>query len=533
VITDSMKVRLTNAVIEKAVKQMPPEAYQLTGKEIIAKLKSRRDELTQTADEYYRVLAKEVTISGSDKYEYVEINREKDSTAVKMYKIRKGGKIDKIIYYRVFDNDLTHKLNFYLLGNNDSLVVKGSSTRPIRIRVVGGKDTDYLADEAENGRTIFYDTPGTITKNGNNTKIVLSNGDWVNEYLPNNFKYDNRGLSPNIDYENSGDGILLGLTYSMKHYGFRKDPYSFEQKLSVLHSLKTAALLAEYKGTFYSLFAHKYDLVLTGKYDGSTLSYNYYGLGNSTVNISDAIDFYRVKSTGISTSAYLQYHISDDIKFGIGPGFDYMKILDRSSANYLGSQNITNIVPEKFATLKSYLNLAFVDNKMNPKTGFKWDNEVSFYSEIKGKKDQHLSLSSIATVYGTPNFSLPITFALRIGAQTNIGDYKFYQANTIGNNTYLRGFRNQRFSGKTAYFANSEFRFKVSTFRNYIFTGDFGVYTFYDIAKIRSSQPESKEWHHGYGPGVWVNFYNKILISLDYGFSNESQVISFSTGFRF
>jgi hypothetical protein len=81
----------------------------------------------------------------------------------------------------------------------------------------------------------------------------------------------------------------------------------------------------------------------------------------------------------------LQYHISDDIKFGIGPSFDYIKILDLSEANYLDSQNITNIAPEKFATLKSYLNLAFVDNKMNPKTGFKWDKEVSFNSEIKSK----------------------------------------------------------------------------------------------------------------------------------------------------
>ncbi|MBU0696894.1 MAG: metallophosphoesterase, partial [Bacteroidetes bacterium] len=121
-VTDSIKVRLTDAVIEKSLKKIPPTAYDLTGKEIIAKLKSRRDELTKTADQYYKVLAKEVTISGSDKYEYVEINREKDSTDVKMYKTKKDGEIDKIIYSRVFANDLTHELNFYLLDNNDSLV---------------------------------------------------------------------------------------------------------------------------------------------------------------------------------------------------------------------------------------------------------------------------------------------------------------------------------------------------------------------------------------------------------------------------
>ncbi|MEO5910584.1 MAG: metallophosphoesterase [Pelobium sp.] len=531
-VSRKMKVQLTDSVIENAVKQMPKAAFEQTGAEIIRKLQSRRDDLDKTAAQYYKILSKEVTISGSDKYEYVEINREKDSTKVLMYKTKKEGDIDKLIYSRTFNNELTHELNFYLLAQNDSLVVKGKSDYPIKIRVVGGKSKDYLADEAENGRTIFFDTPNNTFVTGKNTKKVASNGEWVNEYLPDNFTYDKKGFGINADYPNSKDGILLGLSYKVKHYGFRKAPYSYEQKISLLHSIKTAGVFGKYDAVFYSLFAHKYDLILNSEYAGPAYTFNYYGIGNGTPN-SGVVDYYRVKSETFHANAYLQYHLSDDIKYGIGPGYEYTKILPNSDVDFLDTQIMNYKNPGQFLSLNSYLELEFVDDKINPKTGFKWKTVAEYNAEIKGDNDKYLHLSSIASFYATPNISFPMTFALRLGAQTNIGDYKFYQANTIGNNNFLRGFRNDRFSGKTTYFANTDFRFPLSSFRNYIFTGDFGVYGFYDIAKVRNSSLDDKDWHQGYGPGVWLNLYNKLLLSLGYGFSNDDKVLSFNIGFKF
>ncbi len=533
-IAKKMKTELTDSVIENSVRKMPPAAFKLTGQEIIEKLKSRRDELTKTAESYYKTLSKEVTISGSDKYEYVLVTREKDSTDVKMFKTKKDGKIDTLIYSRVFDNQLTHELNFYLLDNNDSLVIKGASDHPIKIRVVGGGGKDYLADEAENGRTLFFDTPKNEIKGASDTKIVKSDKEWINEYQPNSFRYDKKGFMPNGNYHNNIEGILLGLTYSMKHYGFRKEPYSYEQKLSYLHSISSSAYYAKYEATFYSLFAHKYDLVLKGTYENNAYHYNFYGLGNSTPNPDDVADFYRLKSQMLSVSAYLQRHVTNNISFGVGPGYDFNNILDRGKdPNFIVGQTSYDTGPSRFITLKSYLNISFTDDKIMPKTGLKWNNKAEYFSEVKGDKDQFLRLSSILSAYGTPNFSFPVTLALRLGVQTNIGDYKFYQANAIGNNTYLRGFRNQRFSGRTSYFANSEVRLPISKFRNYIFTGDFGMYAFYDIAKVKSDFPEEKDWHQGYGPGFWVNFYDKFLLTLGYGFSKESKLIDFNFGFKF
>jgi hypothetical protein len=532
-ISEKMQKQLTDKVIENSVKQMPKEAYAISGEEIVAKLKSRRDQLVEVAKSYYKTLSKEVTISGSDKHEYLSINREKDSTQVIMYKIKNQGEVSKTIYNRTFSNGDTHELNFYLLGDTDSLVIKGKSDNPIKLRIVGGDKKDYLADEAENGKTIIFDNIDNTFKTAHNTDVRKSDQEWVNKYLPDNFTYDKRSPFLNADYRNSKDGILLGLVYTVKHYGFRKKPYSYEEKFSILHSLKTEGLFGKYNATFYDLFAHKYDLVVKSNYSGPAYKFSYYGIGNDTQNIEDRNDFYRVRSETVNVSTYFQYHVTDDIKIGVGPGFDYFRIIPYSDPNFLAGQIFNYANPSKFISLKSYLDLKFVDNDKMPKTGFKWENAAEYYKEIKGDGDKYLHLSSIASFYATPNTAFPFTLALRLGAMTNIGSYKFYQANTIGNNDYLRGFRNERFSGKSAYFANSEVRLPVSSFKNYVFTGDFGVYGFYDIAKVQNNFVENRDWHHGYGPGVYLNLFNKLLVTAGYGISKESKRISFDFGFRF
>lgn len=532
-IAQKMQIQLTDKVIENSVKQMPKEAYALSGKEIVAKLIARRNQLVDVAKSYYKTLAKAVTISGSDKQEYLSINREKDSTKVIMYKKKKDCKIDKSIYRRTFSNEDTHELNFYLLGDSDSLIVIGKSDNPIKLRVVGGDNKDYLADDAENGKSILYDNIKNTFKTTSNTQVRKSNKEWVNRYLPDNFNYDKRSAFLNADYRNGKDGILLGLIYTVKHYGFRKEPYSNEQKFSLLHSLTTAGLFAKYNATFYDLFAHKYDLVIKSDYSGPAYNFNFYGIGNDTKNIGDKIDFYRVRSETIKVSTYFQYHISDDINIGFGPGFDYFRIIPFSDPNYLAGQIFNYANPSKFLSLKSYLNFNFVDNDKMPKTGFKWENIAEYYTEINGDRDKYLHIGSVGSFYATPNRIYPLTLALRIGAITNLGNYKFYQANSIGYGDYLRGFRDQRFSGKSAYFVNTELRLPVNSFRNYIFTGDFGIYGFYDIAKVKNDSQENKYWHKGYGPGVYLNLYNKLLITSDFGISKESRLISINLGFRF
>src|SRR5690606_23404941 len=132
-----LKSKLTDDVIEKAIQQWPAEIYNKDGEEIIKRLKARRSRLTEDALAHYQFLAREVTITGSDKNEKFVIHRLANGDVdVKVYKITKDGN-DKNIYNRLFNIEETNEIRLYGLGGEDVFEVKGESKKSIRVRIIG------------------------------------------------------------------------------------------------------------------------------------------------------------------------------------------------------------------------------------------------------------------------------------------------------------------------------------------------------------------------------------------------------------
>src|SRR5436305_9757000 len=71
---DTLQQALTDDVIEESVHELPPEIFAISGKELMKKLESRRAHLEKYVTEYYRFLAKQVDITGSNKNEYFEVD---------------------------------------------------------------------------------------------------------------------------------------------------------------------------------------------------------------------------------------------------------------------------------------------------------------------------------------------------------------------------------------------------------------------------------------------------------------------------
>lgn len=537
-IANDIQIKLKDEVITKSVHKLPKEVYDKSGDEIIKKLIARRNQLLEVAQNYYNVLSKEVTISGSDKKEFIFINRQEKETMVSIFKINKSENTDTKIYERTFNNIETKTLNFYALNGKDSVSIIGKSANPIKIRIVGGNDDDNITDKGL-GKTIIYDSSlenNKITKS-NNTTVNLSNKPYINEYAINQFVYDKAGFIPSFDF-NADDGLFIGAGYAIKHNGFRKQTDSFEQSLKANYAPKTGAHSIKYNGIFYNILGHNLDFIISGAYNGPKYTFNYYGEGNSTPNINDDINYYRVRTNNLSAKTFIQYRINDIFRIGIGPGYENFKVEKPdnrfiTSVDFPDKQDIANT--SRYLTLRSYAYLDFVNDKIFPLSGVKWHFESNYFKEIisNAKAQNFVQLRSDFSIYATPNYSFPVTAVFKIGAATNIGDYKFFQANSLGNNNNLRGFRNNRFTGKSYIYQNSELRFKVTNVRNYVFTGNLGVFSFYDSGRVYADNPENSNWHQAYGPGLWFNLFHKILISGSYGFSKEGQYISLKSGLTF
>ena len=536
-IAQEIKAKLSDHIIDSAVRRMPKEVFAKAGEEIIFKLKSRRDQLPEVAEEYYGILAKEVSITGSDKKEYVNIHSFGDSTTITMCKLNNKDKIEKNIYMRTFSKKETNEVRLFALKGRDSIIIDGDVSK-VKIRVIGGEDEDYIADKSEagKGRPIkFYDSDeGNNINTSKNIRLRLSANPSVHVFEQKWFSYDKHAPIPSLDY-NADDQFFIGAGYSITHYGFRKKPYSYNHTIKGNFAPKTSAYTINYKGTFYSLFKQNYDLIVQTAYNGPKYTFNYFGEGNSTPNVGDKIDYFRVRTKNYSFATFLQRRFTDAFSVGIGPGYqDFW--LEKEPDKFITSDDFFNkddIYPASFFTVGSYANIDFVNNAMFPTSGVRWFNSANYYSEIKGTGLNYLQLKTNLSFYGTPNFSFPITLALRFGAATNIGPYKFFQANSLGSNTYLRGYRNNRFSGRSYVYTNTELRFAVSNVRNYLLTASYGLFGFFDTGRVYSDNPEKGTWHTGYGPGIWVNFYNKFLVSSGYGISKEGQYFTITSGFAF
>ncbi|NEU09863.1 BamA/TamA family outer membrane protein [Flavihumibacter sp. R14] len=535
-IAADIQTKLTDEVIETAVSKMPQEVFKSSGQEIIDKLKSRRSQLLSTAEEYYHVLAKEVTVPGTDKKEFFNVNRSPETTQVSVYKIDKDEKVDNKIYDRVFKNSETGEINLYGLNGKDSIIIAGSGNG-IKIRAVGGQGKDALIDKGEGGRTLFYDqnTEDNNIEKGEHTALRLSDKSWINDYDPNSFVYDKKAFKPFFDY-NSDDGLFIGGGYQIKHYGFRKEPYSYDQSLVGNFAPKTSAHVIQYRGNFYSLFAKNLDLIVHAAYNGPKYTFNYFGQGNSSLNVGDDIDFFRVRTHNISFATILQRRFTKAFKVGIGPGFELYRV-EKPENTFVTSpffpekEDIEH--PAKFLSLRTIADINYVNNNIFPNSGVRLRTEANYFNEIKNEADRFLQLKANVSFYATPNFNFPVTAAFRLGGARNFGDYKFYQANSLGNNTNLRGFRNNRFTGHSYLYQNSELRFKLTNFRNYIFTGNLGAFAFFDSGRVYSDNPEESTWHKGYGPGLWINLYNKFLLSSSFGMSKEGNYLTLKSGMTF
>lgn len=141
---------LTDNIIAQSVRQLPAPVYEVSGKELIEKLKSRRDKLHEYAKDYYRFLATEVVIPGSNDREYFDVKRlDSGKTEVAVYRISDKGETEAAPYYR----------RTFLPGE----------TKEIRIFGKDGHD-EYNVKEGSNKITVnVFDTTPAYKYNGTNT----------------------------------------------------------------------------------------------------------------------------------------------------------------------------------------------------------------------------------------------------------------------------------------------------------------------------------------------------------------------------
>ncbi len=527
---------LTDAVIEKSVRAMPPEVFPISGPTIIAKLKSRRNLLPKYAEQYYRFLSKEVSIPATAKNDLVEIKRLSDqATELNIYKISKDGQKKNPYYSRVFNNKETKEVRIFGIEGEDVWNVTGDVNKSIKFRLIGGPDHDTYNTKSsikKNGRrSIIYDDPtGNDITPGPEVNAHLNNDSSIHVY---DYKYFNPTISkiaPTFFYSNT-DRFYVGAVYTFKKSQWRKDPYGALHTLQANYSLVQKAPSVTYINHFPQLVGKKWDLHTYLNYDAIIWT-NFFGLGNESIRSTDqkinVRDFYRYRSREFLGKLGLSRTINNKHRIGFN-GLIFTKDIIQDVDRFLNS-SVQFGFPKQFEINKFIGGEAFylyqhLNDSSLPTKGF------YFFANTNYQQNMNLKANHVLKFGGEASAFIPLSkkfgFKFMAGATTLTGNPLFFQYNIVGNANTMRGFERDRYYGKSTIYNQNEFRF-ISQVRSRIYNGKLGLFALLDNGMAFLPGEESSTIHTGYGGGIILAPFNRISFTVNFAKSKTEQRLGFT-----
>ena len=542
---------LTDEVIDSAFKTWPKEVYEHSGEELATYLKYRRDHLMETAHKHYKFVSKNVDVFGTNKKEKFVVERlNNDSTLVTMYNNKKGKENDTIVYQRLFYTKETKEIRLFGLNGDDKFEITGKVGKGPLIRVIGGLDKDEFKDESKvrglRKKTIIYDSKSgnKLKKKSSETKDRRSNIRENNIYNQKDYHYEFDYLVPlPVLAFNPDDGLMIGANLLWTHFGFKKDPYASRHLLQGKFAFATLAFNLRYLGDFNHIFG-KTDLLLEAKYQAPQFVVNYFGLGNDTDNTKldrNDFDYNRVRQRLASIKPLIKRRFAGgngDVT--IGPLVESIQI-EKTEGRFITSDE--SGLPDDIFETKYYAGGEVGFNYFNtnhvflPTRGFIFGVSAGVKSDLNNSEMTHYPIKAEMTIYQNLDPKANLVFATRIGSQHNIGEFEFFQAAVIGGNDHLRGFRSERFSGRTSFYQNLDLRWRISSSNNRVVPFSFGVAGGFDYGRVWYAEDggadPSSTWHTAVGGGIWVAPVDFFALYFELFNSVEGNRFVFKAGFAF
>ena len=80
---------------------------------------------------------------------------------------------------------------------------------------------------------------------------------------------------------------------------------------------------------------------------------------------------------------------------------------------------------------------------------------------------------------------------------------------------------------------NLELTVKLFDFRSFLFPGSIGLVGFNDVGRVWAKDEKSRQWHHGYGGGIYVAPADLVLFRVLVGHSVETTQVYLNLGYSF
>ncbi|MBT8223373.1 MAG: phosphoesterase, partial [Eudoraea sp.] len=482
---------------------------------------------------------------GTDKDDWFDITRMPNgNTRVVGYRIKDGEKSD-VIHNRVYNHKDTKEIWVYALDDDDHFFVDGAGDDPIKVRLVGGLNKDTY--EVKNGRKVhLYD----YRSKSNTFKSNKGNRHIRDDYETNNYdfkkpRFNSNVLIPGIG-GNPDDGLKVGLTNTYTNNGFQRNPFTSKHTLSGFFYSATSGFELEYQGEFANVLG-SWNLAIGGKFTSPNYATNFFGYGNSTLNPNAEdednfdLDYNRVKLGTLSLGAGLVHRGEHGGVFNIGVNYQSFD-LEETEGRFI--ETFAAVFPSdnenSFINTEASYVFQNSDNPAFPTLGMKFLMQFGYTHNLDNSNGFGYLIPSLDFAYRlVPSGAL--VFATKSKAHLNFGDdFEFYQAASIGGNDGMRGYRNQRFTGKNAFYQSSDLRWNFGRKKTSLFPIETGLFAGFDVGRVWVDDNlllnptfNDEQWNTSVGGGFFVNAADFVSGSLSLFNSDDGLRFAFAVGFGF
>jgi hypothetical protein len=490
-----------------------------------------------------------VSVTGSDKKEIFHINRNEDgSMVVRVNKIGADGAEAVKMYERRFDPQVTKEVRLFGMDGEDKFHITGGNDK-IKLRLIGGGGSDMFENTAKNQKgAMVYD------KLSGNNKMVgrftnkMSNDSGVNRFERLGYRYPFQSVFFTAGF-NPDDGLSLGPTFKFIRHGFRKNPYKSIHQFAATYAFSTKAFNFRYHNEFIGVMGEGIDLITDVEYRGPNNTANFFGYGMNTVYDKSSpgrFRYYRARYDFGEASLQLRHRFSDKVLLSFGPAYqmynmDANEKLNKQRFIVLDAPGLGFINPATAFEKQSYFGGVFnfmVDTRNHPilpEKGVHWNSTVRFWEGINSN-----SYDGVTQVNSDFSFFLNVlpnhlVLANRTGGGATLGKegFEFFQAQYLGNNDNLRGYRRERFAGKYKFYNQTDLRLKIADFKTYLFPGSIGIVGFFDFGQVWMEDDNADKMATGYGVGLWISPLRRLNFTFNYAMSKEDKLPLVTMGWRF
>ncbi len=506
-VAQALRARLTDSVIDGAVRQLPPPYYAQDGARLARALKARRDQLPDAARRFYRMLAFAAEVHATDASETVTATRGPAGTLDLTIRAREGELGDVEYFHRRFDPHDTKEVRLLLRGGDDSVRVVGPGKGPT-LRVIGGSGAKVVVDDAAGGRTRVYTDSSAVMVGGSHPPSVARR-----PYAPPDSTSLIRAAPRDFGHAwtvnpqggaGSDIGVFVGLQTTLFDYDFRRNPYAFRLDMRGGYSTGFGAFTSEVLGDVWRENSGTHFL-FRARASGTDVL-RFYGFGNETPDTA-ATAFYRAYEHQYLLTVAVGLSLGRRMTLRVGPVLKY-STTDLTRATLVsqlrpyGSGDIGRAGAETLVTFDSRDSPAMPTRGMHVSVGASvypavW-SLVSTFGEVHGE----------AATYLTARLPLEPTLALRVGGKRVWGSYPFQEAAFLGGSTTVRGLYRDRLAGDASAYANAELRVHLTNVA-LLLPGEMGVFGLADAGRVWVAGESSTHWHKAFGGGLWFNYLNR------------------------